>query len=125
MLNLKFPEVRRFMRAALAHRDAARGLLGLCPPKGKSTRGHAVVYLCGYVVECSLKALLINHHPERKHGEVVAKFKDTLKHNLELIRSELIKKGTNFSKEQQENFKRVRRNWSSEMRYKNGAVASG
>src|SRR4051794_6089757 len=117
MLNLKFPEVKRFYRAASAHLDAARALVGGCPEKSASTRGHDVVYLSGYVVECALKALLLHQHPQRKHQELVEWFREKLKHNLELLKEKLDKKGVNFTREHDENLKRVRTKWSSEMRY--------
>ena len=75
MLNLKYPEVRRFYRAAEAHRDAARLLVDACPKQGSSTDGHDVVYLSGYIVECSLKALYLDRVPNRRHDEVVVWFK--------------------------------------------------
>lgn len=117
MLNLKFAEVKRFSRAAAAHLEAAQTLLGECPEKASSTRGHDVVYLCGYIVECSLKALLLTQHPRRKHEELVAWFREKVKHNLERLKEELTKKGVNFPKEQNENFKRVYSRWTSDMRY--------
>jgi HEPN domain-containing protein len=118
MLNLKFTEVRRFHRAAEAHLDAARSLLACCPEKTSSTRGHEVVYLCGYVVECSLKALLLMQLPSKQHGSFVIWLKRELKHDLERLRVELITRGVNIPRIQHENFKRVRSSWYSEMRYR-------
>ncbi len=117
MLNRKFPEVRRFIRAAAAHLDAVRELLGTCPEKVSSTRGHDVVYLSGYVVECSLKALLLSRHPEAKHEELIERFKSEMKHDLEKLKRELSKKKVELPENQKENFKKVRPVWSSEMRY--------
>src|SRR5438477_9757100 len=113
MLNLKFPQVKRFNRAAAAHLDAAKSLLDVCPEKVSSTLGHDVVYLSGYVVECSLKALFLTQHPQQKHKELVEWFREKLKHNLEWLKEELNKKGVNFPKEQNENLKRVRGRWVS------------
>lgn len=117
MLNVALPEVKRFYRAAAAHLDAARALLDRCPEKGLSTRGHEVVYLSGYVVECSLKALLLTQYPRKKHPELVEWFKTEVKHNLERLRAELIDKGVNFPKGQTADLKLVHSRWYSEMRY--------
>ena len=117
MLNLKYPEVRRFYRAAEAHRDAARLILDHCPERVTSTRGHQVVYLSGYVVECSLKALFLSAAPAKKHREIVGWFKAEVKHNLERLRVELSKCGVDFPRIQLEHLKWVRTNWYSEMRY--------
>lgn len=120
VLNVALPEVKRLYRAAAAHLDAARALLSQCPEKGLSTRGHEVVYLSGYVAECSLKALLLTQYPQREHAELVAWFKSDLKHNLEWLKEKLAEKGVNFPREQKENLRRLRRQdegWSPEMRY--------
>jgi HEPN domain-containing protein len=117
MLNLKFAEVKRFNRAAAAHLDAARSLLSQCPEKASSTRGHDVVYLSGYVVECVLKALLLSRTPEKKHSTELKRLKEEFAHNLEKLKNELSQKGIEFPREQKEYFKRVRPKWSSEMRY--------
>ena len=117
MLNLHDPEVRRFYRAAVAHRDAARLLLDHCPERTASTRGHQVVYFSGYVVECSLKALFLSASPAKKHVEIVQWFKAEVKHNLERLRVELSKCGVVFPRIQLEHLRRVRTSWYSEMRY--------
>jgi hypothetical protein len=117
MLNLKFPEVKRFYRAAEAHLDAARVLLAHCPKEGSSTRGHEVVYLSGYAVECSLKALLLTQSPRKQHQKVIEWFKTDLKHNLERLKVELTKKGIHVSNERSVHLKRVCNKWRSEMRY--------
>lgn len=118
MLNLRFSEVKRFIRAAAAHRDAASLLLKGSPANAISTRGHDVVYLSGYVVECSLKALYLNQHPQRQHQELVDWFRERLKHNLEWLARELLVKGVVIPRVQKENLNRiVRPNWYSEMRY--------
>ena len=117
MLNLKFPEVKRFHRAAATHLEAARELLDECPENAASLLGHDVVYLAGYVVECGLKALLLSQYPRREHEEVVEWFRTDVKHNLERLREELTKKGVNFPRDQLENLRQVHRRWWSEMRY--------
>lgn len=105
------------IRAAAAHLDAARELLHACPAGKGSTRGHEVVYLCGYTVECSLKALLLSRYPAKTHPDHLVRFKEQIKHNLEMLRNELMEKGVNFAKDQNESLRHIRRKWSSEMRY--------
>lgn len=117
MLNRKFTEVRRFIRATDVHLDAARRLLAACPEKTSSTRAHDVIYLSGYVIECALKALLLSRYPEAKHKEMIERFKSAVKHDLEKLKRELSKKKVELPEKQQENLKRVRPVWSSEMRY--------
>ena len=117
MLNLKFPEVRRFYRAAVVHLDAARILFEHCPSRAPSTRGHEVVYLSGYVVECSFKALLLSRFPLSRHASVVAWFKTDVKHNLERLKMELFQKSVSLPKNLSEHLKRISANWSSAMRY--------
>jgi hypothetical protein len=117
MLNMKFPEVRRFFRAAEAHLDAARSLLASCPEKTASTRGHEVVYLSVYVVECSLKALLLSQFPEKSHSTKIEWFKRKMKHNLERLKAELSKKEIHFPRSLREHLRVVHGNWNSEMRY--------
>jgi len=117
MLNLAFPEVVRFYRAAAGHRVAARALLDHCPEQTASVLGHEAIYLSGYVVECSLKALLLTRFPRAKHPEVVGWFKRELKHDLERLKVELRKKGVGFPTVHVENLKRVRTVWGAEMRY--------
>lgn len=117
MLDRSAPEVRRFTRAANAHCEAARQLLADCPQRSSSALAHEVIYLAGYVVECALKALLLTNTPRKKHEELVQRFKDKLKHNLELLKSELSQRGVELPGEHKENLKRVRSVWSSEMRY--------
>ncbi len=117
MLNRKFAEVRRFIRAADAHIDAARQLLAACPERTSSTRGHDVVYLSGYVIECSLKALLLSCYPEAKHEELIGRFKSDIKHDLEKVKYELSKKKVELPQEHKDHLKWVRQKWSSEMRY--------
>ena len=80
-----------------------------------------MVYLSGYVVECSLKALFLSQIPGKQHDEIVDWFRAEVKHNLERLRVELLKQGVIVPKDQLQHIKRVRSNWYSEMRYKTHA----
>ena len=117
MLNQQSSEVKKFIRAAAVHREGAEVLLKSCPERGRSVLAHEVIYLSGYVVECALKALLLNCSPKAKHPEKVEWLKAELKHYLEKLKHELSKKGVELPDEQKENLKRVRSPWSPEMRY--------
>jgi HEPN domain-containing protein len=118
VLNLRFKEVKRFIRAAAAHRDAAKQLLATCPEAATSTRGHDVVYLSGYVVECALKALYLSRRPEREHVEIQKWFREQIKHNLEGLAREIQDAGVVIPRLQKEKLLRVvRPNWFTEMRY--------
>ena len=118
MLNLKYPEVRRFYYAAELHFDSATELMKSFPRLGSSLRGHEIVYLAGYVVECALKALYLSRCSPRRHEEVVAWLKAEIKHNLEKLKSELVEKGVVFPSEVMRDLKWVKTHWSSEMRYR-------
>ena len=118
MLNLKFTEVKRFYYAAELHFDSAAALMKVFPSLGSSLRGHEIVYLAGYVVECSLKALYLSRCSARRHEEVVDWLKATIKHNLEKLKGELVKKGVAFPSEVMSHLKWVNTHWSSEMRYR-------
>lgn len=118
MLDLKSADVKRFWRAAEAHRDAARLILDGCLEAVSSTPAHDAVYLSGYVVECGLKALLLSRIPARKRPQMLRELKDVLGHDLERLKKRLLQTGLDFPSERVPDFTLVRRAWSSEMRYK-------
>lgn len=117
MLNLKYPEVVAFQRAAAAHLDAAIGLIELCSDRSTSTRAHDAVYLVGYVAECALKALLLSVTPRKRHEQLMQWFKAEAKHNLDRLKRELSRRKVEIPKRLALDFSRVRGAWSSEMRY--------
>ena len=55
-------EVQRFMRAASQRYTAAELLL-------REGLNLEAMYLAGYVVECSLKALILAHTPQRRRKQ--------------------------------------------------------
>lgn len=118
MIILGFPHAARFLRAAEMHREAARTSLAQCPRRSTSRLATEVIYLSGYVVECGLKAVLVSHTPLKQHERLMEEvLKGRIKHNLELLKDELIDKGIVWPLTRREQLRRVRSKWSSEMRY--------
>lgn len=117
MPSAKSPKVKQLYRAAGTHLDAARALLGCCPERASHVRGHDVVYLGGYAVECSLKALLLSRYPSSRHDDRMRWFRSEIKHDLERVKAELRSKKVTMPAGQAANFVLVRSKWSSEMRY--------
>lgn len=87
--------VRSFLRAAVAHEEAARLLLSHCSPKAASTLCGEVIYLSGYVAECGLKSVLLSWTPDRRHAKLVESFKEPKGpgHNLQTLREFLLRSG--------------------------------
>jgi len=72
MLNLAFPEVRRFARAARQHHDVAVRLIAPQVRGVKeSEEAYHAVYIGGYGVECALKAVYLSQLPERRHAVLI------------------------------------------------------
>ena len=117
MLRMDWPQVKRFARAASMHRAAARIVLDECPPKAYSILATEVIYLSGYVLECSLKALVLSNTPLKQHEKMIERFKADIKHDLEKLRLLLHEKGIEITKKNLTHFRQVFRIWNSEMRY--------
>lgn len=97
--------------------DGGAAVLARCPVDSWSVLAHEVIYLCGYVVECSFKALILTRTPPRKHGEQVEEFRTEVKHNLDKLRHLLSLKGVELPPSHRPRFVLVRSEWNSEMRY--------
>jgi hypothetical protein len=117
MLTLSFPEVKRFYEAAGMHLEAAKELLDKCPKTKIWEMPTEVIYLSGYIVECTLKALLLSYTPPKHHKEMLVVFKTELKHDLERITARLQSRGLTLPLEHDKNVKFVRGRWMSDMRY--------
>ena len=115
-MHSDFPLVKGYIRAAEMHREAAATLLEASHGRLRSLLCTEVVYLSGYVVECSLKAYLLSHVPVKKHSERIEKFKAN-GHDLEKLLSWLAAKRRHLPDRQARNCRKVRGNWSSQMRY--------
>jgi hypothetical protein len=85
MLNLLFPEVRRFARAARQHYDVAVGLIAVQVQSGggASIEAYHAVYIGGYAVECALKALYLSRVQKARHRLVIEEKLKDLAHNLD------------------------------------------
>lgn len=119
MFHKDCSEALNYMRAAEMHRDAARALLIYAHGVARSILGCEVVYLSGYVAECSMKALLLSYTPKSRRLAILEEMKNPsrLGHDLELIRKELAKRICEMPVIQMRSMRRVRENWSSQLRY--------
>ncbi len=105
-------EARRFIRVARQRFDDAKFLLGY--------RNTASIYLAGYAVECTLKALLMSVTPLSKTSDVLSSFRGERGHNLEWLKKQYIKKGgAVFPPEISRKFARVN-SWKTDLRYDPG-----
>jgi HEPN domain-containing protein len=77
-------DARRFYRAAARRFEEARFLLD----KGDFTT--AAVYLAGYAVECSLKALILVNEPTANNLTTLDSFKGTKAHSFEWLKEQLV-----------------------------------
>jgi HEPN domain-containing protein len=73
--------VKLFRRVAAQRMEDAEWLLEANPP-----RSNASVYLAGYVVECCLKALLLNAVPGPRRETVVRSFRGVWAHDYDELR---------------------------------------
>ena len=108
------PEVRRFYQAALQRFEDAEVLL-------RNDRTTGALYLAGYAVECSLKALLLNSIPVSRQQAVVGSFRGQLAHDFEWLKSELRGRGVEVPAAVVVHLRRVN-TWSTSLRYVAGRV---
>ena len=117
MIRRDFALAVQLYRAATVHRDAAKQLVSLVPVRAQSYLGHEVVYLGGYVVECSLKSMVVSQTLPTKHPELLVEFKSEVKHNLDSLRVRLARRGVQLPTTVAAAFVLVRSIWAVEMRY--------
>lgn len=79
----------------------------------------AAIYLTGYAVECSLKALIITVTPLNQGGKVIVSLKDDFGHSLRRLRAGIIKLGINPPRPVV-NALLFTSSWSPELRYEPG-----
>ncbi|HEX4143456.1 MAG TPA: HEPN domain-containing protein [Pirellulales bacterium] len=104
------PLVWRFWRVALQWQAAARLLLD-------GGQNSAAVYLAGYRVECTLKALVLSVLPRKKKLPMEATFRGKAGHSLEGLRDTFQKNSAGkIPKEIQHHFVRVN-SWNVSLRY--------
>jgi HEPN domain-containing protein len=104
------PLVWRFWRVALQWQDAAHFLL-------EGGQNSAAVYLAGYCVECTLKALVLSVLPRKKKLLMEATFRGKAGHSLEGLRNTFQKRSAGkIPMEIQRHFIRVN-SWNVALRY--------
>jgi len=109
MATPKGKEQRRFYRAAVCRFEEARYLL-----EGGYTT--AAVYLAGYAVECSLKALILSNEPTTRHAATLDTFRGQAAHNFERLKDQLAARNVILSANAGRELGRVNW-WSTHLRY--------
>ena len=105
-------EARRFIRVAKQRFDDAKFLLDY--------RNTASIYLAGYAVECTLKALLLSTVSLSRTPTVLDSFRDERGHNFEWLKAQYIKRGgAIFPPDISRKFARVN-SWKTDIRYDPG-----
>jgi len=109
----------QFLRAAMVHEEAARLLLGHCPERALSKLAGEVIYLSGYVAECSLKSQLFRWTPKSRWQQVFDSFKNPrgLGHDLEKLRLALRRLGCPILEEMNQHLYLIGSLWSTQLRY--------
>ena len=119
-LQLEHAEVQRFHSLAWRHFEAAEVLFKQLSPFERSNLATESVYLGGYGAECILKAKLLSKTKAKRHKRMVeTEFPKTIGHDLELI-TRLLEKGKKavvFDDDVASTFARIRRTWTSTLRY--------
>lgn len=115
MMPTPDPHIQMYRRAAGHRYDAAEFLVS----HGWNIDG---VYLAGYVVECSLKALILANTPPKDRPAIVAEtFRGKLGHDYERLRRLLRGKGVTIPTDVRQQFLRVT-HWSTDLRYSSRAI---
>ncbi len=108
---------RDFLRAALQRLTTAKFLL-------KNGYNLDAMYLGGYAVECSLKALILEITPEPDQPEMLKKISSGKKmHDTEILGGVLKDRGRPIPLELVKRFRRS--GWSTTLRYESGRTDTG
>jgi hypothetical protein len=103
---------RKYIRAAAQRLVAVEFLFG-------AALYFEAIYLGGYVIECSLKALILSRIPYRRREEYAAShFRGRSAHDFEALRVGLAEQGTEAPGEILRNLRRLQ--WSTNLRYEVG-----
>jgi hypothetical protein len=106
----KSREVQRFRRVALQRYEDAQLLY-------RGERNTGAIYLAGYAVECSLKALLLSSMTASECPAAIDSFRGLDGHNLEMLKARYTKRSqVNFPKAITGYFVYVN-NWTTSLRY--------
>ena len=84
-LRTEWKAVERFRNAAAMHRMAAETLLSACRAQWESELAHESVYLCGYSVECILKARFLSAIRPKRHTRALEVLKRKAGHSFKEI----------------------------------------
>jgi len=108
-----FPsDINKFSRVAKQRLTEAQILL-------KNELWAAAIYLAGYAIECSLKALLISLTPAGARPTIVKSLKDDFGHNLRRLRAGVVSKKVNIP-ENVASALLFASSWSPDLRYEPG-----
>ena len=107
-------QVMRFLKAAAQRLEATDVLLD----HSKHLDG---MYLAGYVVECSLKALVLSYVRVRERPEFIRQhFRGRVAHDFEHLTTLLRQRGVNIPKPLRVSLVRANDIWSTDLRYESG-----
>lgn len=108
------PHIRRFLKAAVQRLAAAKVLLA-------DDRYIDSSYLAGYVIECSLKALLLSYVPAPKRLTFIReKFRGVAAHSFEFLVHQLRRFGVTIPPEIFRQLQVADGIWSTDLRYEVG-----
>ena len=108
---------REFQRAARQRLSTAEFLL-------RHTYALDAVYLSGYVIECSLKALILDHAQQQEQTELLKKITSGSRgHDREMLGGILRERGTQIPLDIIRRFRRFP--WTTSLRYETGRKPMG
>jgi HEPN domain-containing protein len=102
-------QVRRFQRVAEQRLEEAAFLLD-------HEYTNASVYLAGYAVECSLKALILASEPARLHARTVDSFRGAAAHDYSWLKHQLQIRGVALPRPMELLLTQAA-GWSTDLRY--------
>jgi HEPN domain-containing protein len=103
-------EPRRFLRAGAHRLEEAQFLLG------NSDYTTAAVYLAGYAVECTFKAVILASEPRGRHAATIQTFRRTQGHNFEWLHEQLEKRRVHLPANMTKELAKIN-GWTTSLRY--------
>ena len=108
------PQVMRFLKAASQRLAAADVLL-------RHSKHVDGTYLAGYVVECSLKALVLSYIRASERSEFIRQhFRGQVAHDFQYLAFLLLQRGVNIPKPVRRALVQAKEIWSTDLRYHGG-----
>ena len=108
------PQVMRFLKAASQRLVAADVLL-------RHSKHVDGTYLAGYVVECSLKALVLSYIRASERSEFIRQhFRGQVAHDFQYLVFLLLLRGVNIPKPVRRALVQAKEIWSTDLRYHGG-----